>query len=117
LVVDIDANNLGQVIEKITENAALYTKSGTIRCRYDYVGRRLMISIEDTGEGIRQNVLNRIFERFVSDSHNGSGLGLTICKEVLTQMGGSIEISSEVGLGTTVWITLPCQATVIKRRK
>lgn len=117
LVVDIDANNLGQVIEKITENAALYTKSGTIRCRYDYVGRRLMISIEDTGEGIKQNVLNRIFERFVSDSHSGSGLGLTICKEVLTQMGGSIEISSEVGLGTTVWITLPCQATVIKRRK
>ena len=117
LVVDIDANNLGQVISKLTENAAQHTRQGTIRCRYDYVGRRLMISVEDTGEGIPQDVLSHIFERFVSGTHNGSGLGLPICKELMEQMGGTIEISSELGLGTTVWLTLPCQATVIKRRK
>ena len=116
LVVDIDANNLGHVISKLTENAAQHTKNGTIRCRYDYVGRRLMISVEDSGEGIPQDVLSHIFERFVSGSHNGSGLGLPICKELIQQMGGTIEISSELGLGTTVWITLPCQATLIKRK-
>ena len=117
LVVDIDANNLGQVIQKVAENAAMHTQSGSIRCRYDYVGRRLMISIEDTGEGIPQQVLSHIFERFVSGTQRGSGLGLPICKELVEQMGGSIEIYSEVKLGTTVWITIPCQATVIKRKK
>ena len=117
LVVDIDGNNLGHVIEKVTENAAMYTTSGTIRCRYDYVGRRLMISIEDTGAGIPQKVLTHIFERFVTSHHHGSGLGLPICKELVEQMGGTIEINSEVNMGTTVWITLPCQATVIKRRQ
>lgn len=117
LIVNIDATNLGQVLEKVVENAAQHTSNGTIRCRYDYVGRRLMITVEDTGEGISQDVLKHIFERFVSGSHHGSGLGLPICKELMEQMGGSIEISSEMGLGTTVWITLPCQAQDIKRKK
>ncbi len=117
LIADIDTTNLRHVIQRLVENAALHTTNGTIRCRYDYVGRRLMITIEDTGVGIAQNVLNHIFERFVSATQHGSGLGLPICKELITQMGGTIEISSEVGLGTTVWLMLPCQATVIKRKK
>jgi len=117
LIIDIDAENLGLVIAKITENAALHTNSGNIRCRYDYVGNRLMISIEDTGDGISPETLNHIFESFVSDTQHGSGLGLSICKKLIEQMGGTIDINSEVGFGTTVWITLPCQASSIKRRK
>ena len=118
LVIDIDVNNLSQVIEKVVENAAQHTTVGSIRCRYDYVGRRLIITVEDTGTGISQQELAHIFERFVSSSLKGGGLGLPICKEVLNQMGGTIEINSEIGLGTTVWITLPCTtATAIKRKK
>lgn len=117
LVVDIDATNLGHVIEQITANAAQYTESGTVRARYDYIGRRLMISIDDTGAGIPKEYVGRIYERFVSAPNGGSGLGLPICKELTEQMGGTLEINSEVGLGTTVWITIPCLASDIKRKK
>ena len=117
LVVDIDATNLGHIIEQVTANAAQYTQSGTVRTRYDYIGRRLMISVEDTGQGISQDILNRIYERFAAGPNKGSGLGLPICKELTEQMGGTLDISSEEGLGTTVWITIPCQATVVKRKK
>jgi signal transduction histidine kinase len=117
LIVDIDASNLRQVIQQVAANAAQYTHSGTVRARYDYIGRKLMISIEDTGEGITAEDLKRIYERFMSRSQNGSGLGLSISKELTEQMGGTLEINSDAGLGTTVWITIPCQATEIKRRK
>lgn len=117
LVVDIDATNLGHVIEQVTANAAQYTQNGTVRARYDYIGRRLMISVEDTGQGISEDILKRIYERFAAGPNKGSGLGLPICKELVEQMGGTLEINSEEGLGTTVWITIPCQATVVKRKK
>ena len=117
LVVDIDATNLGHIIEQVTANAAQNTTSGTVRTRYDYVGRRLMISVEDTGTGVSADDLKRIFERFAAGPNKGSGLGLPICKELTELMGGVVEISSELGLGTTVWITIPCQATAIKRKK
>ena len=99
LVVDIDATNLGHIIEQVTANAAQYTQSGTVRTRYDYIGRRLMISVEDTGQGISQDILNRIYERFAAGPNKGSGLGLPICKELTEQMGGTMDISSEEGLG------------------
>ncbi len=117
LVVDVDVTNLQHIIEQVTANAAQYTRQGTVRARYDYIGRRLMISIEDTGQGISQEVLQCVYERFASGPNNGSGLGLPICKELTEQMGGTLEINSEEGLGTTVWITIPCHATVVKRKK
>lgn len=117
LVVNISAVNLGRVIEQIAANAAQHTKSGTIRARYDYIGRSLRIVIDDTGDGIAAADMPHIFERFVSGKPGSSGLGLPISKELIEQMGGTLEVSSEVGQGTTVWITLPCQATVIQRKK
>ena len=117
LVVDIDATNLQHIIEQVVANAAQYTQQGTVRARYDYIGRRLMISVEDTGQGISQAIQKRIFERFAAGPNKGSGLGLPICKELTEQMGGTLEINSEEGLGTTVWITIPCQATIVKRKK
>ena len=117
LVVDIDTTNMGHIIEQITANAAQNTYTGTVRARYDYIGRRLMISVEDSGSGIPQKELIRIYERFRSGPNKGSGLGLPICKELTEQMGGTLEINSEVGQGTTVWITIPCQSVAIKRRK
>lgn len=117
LVVDIDATNLQHVLDQVTANAAQYTQQGTVRARYDYIGRRLMISVEDTGMGISQEIQQRIYERFAAGPNKGSGLGLPICKELTEQMGGTLEINSEEGFGTTVWITIPCHATVVKRKK
>ena len=117
LVVDIDANNLGHVIHRVADNAARYTDRGTVRARYDYIGRALRISIDDTGKGIPPTLLKNVFERFATGGGNSNGLGLPICKELVERMGGTFEINSEEGLGTTVWITIPCHASEIKRKK
>lgn len=117
LIVDIDAGNLGHVIEQVTCNAAQHTKRGTVRARYDYIGRRLIISVDDTGEGIPEAELARIQEEELGGAHNTKGLGLAITKELVSQMGGTFEISSEEGSGTTIYIMIPCHASVIKRVK
>jgi len=116
LIVDIDDTNMGRIIEQITANAAQYTEHGTVRARYDYVGGKLMIAIDDTGAGMSSETLSHIYERFSSGNNQGTGLGLPICKQLAEQMGGTIEISSEVGKGTTVWITMPCTAIKIDRK-
>jgi len=117
LTVDIDAENLGHVIEQVTCNAAQHTKRGTVRARYDYIGRRLIISVDDTGEGIPEVELARIQEEELGGTHSTKGLGLAITKELISQMGGTFEISSEEGSGTTIYIMIPCHASVIKRKK
>ena len=117
LTVDIDAENLGHVIEQLTCNAAQHTKRGTVRARCDYIGRRLIISVDDTGEGIPEAELTRIQEEDLGGAHNTKGLGLAITKELVSQMGGTFEISSEEGSGTTIYIMIPCHASVIKRVK
>ena len=117
LTVDIDAENLGHAIEQVTRNAAQHTKRGTVRARYDYIGRRLIISVDDTGEGIPEAELTRIQEEELGGAHNTKGLGLAITKELVSQMGGTFEISSEEGSGTTIYIMIPCHASVIKRKK
>ena len=116
LVVEIDDANLGRVIEQLTANAAQHTESGVVRARYDYVGGKLMIAIDDTGSGIQPSDIKHVYERFVIGQHGGTGLGLPICKELTEQLGGSIDISSEVGKGTTVWITIPCKAHEVERK-
>lgn len=117
LMVNIDPSNLGLVIQKLAENAAQHTTQGSVRVRFDYIGKRLNFFIEDSGCGIERSILKNIFERFVSDTHSGSGLGLPICKELIDRMNGTIEIDSEPGEGTTVWVNIPCQAISIIRKK
>ena len=116
LVVDIDAENLGRAIAQIAANAAQHTSNGVIRARYDYIGRRLIISIDDTGEGMPPKVLNQINETDYS-APTTKGLGLAITKELVSQMGGTVEVNSELGSGTTVYIMIPCHASVIRRKK
>ena len=118
LTIDIDALNLGHAIGQIAANAAQHTKNGVVRARYEYIGRRLIISIDDTGEGMPQEVLERMNAKDDTiASQDTKGLGLAITKELVTQMNGTVEISTELGSGTTVYITLPCHASIIKRKK
>lgn len=119
LVVNIDENNIGRIIHQIIENSVKYTSEGHVHARYEYIGGRLIIVIEDTGEGIPPEKLPHIFDRFndASENKDGTGLGLPICKELVTQLGGSIDVSSERGKGTLVWITIPCEASLIEHKK
>ena len=115
LVVDIDAQNVSIIIDQIVMNACLHTTTGTVRTRIDYIGDHLVIAVEDTGEGISDDFLPTIFERFATGADTGSGLGLSICHELTQQMGGTINIKSRLGKGTTVWVSLPCKAGEIVR--
>lgn len=115
--VEIDEGHVSNIIHQIVTNAAQHTYEGRICARYDYIHGHLVIVIEDTGNGIAKEDLPHIFERFASKSKNGTGLGLPISKELTEQMGGSFEINSELGRGTTVWISIPCKVMNIERKE
>ena len=71
-------------------------------------GSGVVISVLDTGAGIPEELRDRVFDRFVKGpGSSGSGLGLAIARDVVLAHGGTIELSSEVGKGTEVRLTLP----------
>ena len=112
LVVDIDEPNATIILEKALTNAVEHTTSGSVMVRYDYIGDQIIVAIDDTGSGIPKNALAHIFERFVTGDGNNSkaGLGLSICHDLIEHMGGTINIKSTVGKGTSVWFSIPCRA-------
>jgi signal transduction histidine kinase len=116
LVIDIDAQNIGILIDQIAANAAQHTDTGQVRARFDYTGEGLVMAFMDTGSGIPEEKLSHIFERFTGSTSRGTGLGLPICYEMTRQMGGKITIKSNVGKGTIVWVTIPCQCSEIERK-
>ena len=115
MIVEVDDSNLSMVIDKIITNAVQHTTKGMVEVRYDYMGDQLLISVEDTGSGIPKETVEHIFERFVTSTNTGAGLGLSICHELIEYMGGKIQLKSEEGKGTTVWITLPCKLIEMER--
>jgi signal transduction histidine kinase len=120
LVVEIDDQNLGEVIRKLCANATYYTTEGTVRAKYEYRRGALNITIEDTGAGIDSETLEHVFDRFVTNyegEHCGTGLGLPIVKELVEQMGGVLDMSSELGKGTTAWVTIPCKLIEFDKKK
>ena len=116
LSVEIDEQNLCIVIDQIVTRAAESTTSGYVRCRYDYTGEHLIIAVQDTSNGISEENLKHIFERFTPTDDNSTGLGMSICQELVTQMRGKITIKSTVGEGTTVWISIPCACSKFDRK-
>ena len=116
LVVEIDEPNVSMIINKIITNAIQHTKSGSVLARYEYIADRLLVSVEDTGCGIKKENLENIFGRFVTGANNGAGLGLSICHELVHYMGGTIELTSTEGKGTTVWFSIPCKMVEMERK-
>ena len=112
LVLDIDESNVNIILDKVITNAVEHTDTGSVLVRYDYIGDQLVVAIDDTGEGIPKNSLKHIFERFVTGDSNNSkaGLGLSICHDLIQHLGGTINIKSTVGKGTSVWFSIPCKA-------
>ena len=112
LMVNIDQQNLELAIQRICTISASHTHEGTIRAKYEYRHGELMITIEDTGEGLSPEALSKIFNRFVTDEkvkRQGTGLDMPIVKELVEQMNGSIELQSELGKGTAFYISVPCE--------
>ena len=119
LIVNIDEQNIGEVIQKLCVNAARVTKAGTIRAKYDYRHGELNITIEDTGRGLSKKDLQHVFDRFARDENNqreGTGLDMAIIKELVEQMGGTIELQSEEGKGTAAYVIIPCEMTAMEKK-
>lgn len=105
-----DAKRIMQVLMQLVGNALKYTYSGSITVRLVHEEPSFVkILVEDTGEGISQENLKRVFDRFfrANTQELGNGLGLTICKSLVCQMGGKIGVESKLGVGSTFWFTVP----------
>lgn len=110
--VRADTNKITWVLTNLISNALRYTEAGGwIRLRAERAGSQVHLSVADNGEGIPYEYQSRIFDKFVQvkgqKSPGGSGLGLTICKEIVRAHGGTIWFDSIPGQGTTFTFTLP----------
>jgi signal transduction histidine kinase/ActR/RegA family two-component response regulator len=115
-----DEGRLRQVLLNLLSNAVKFTFHGTVsvEVRTANAGHRLLLSVADTGIGMKPEMQERIFESFVqadesiSRRFGGAGLGLPICRQLLTLMGGSISVQSSLGRGSRFTVDLPCRSVV-----
>jgi PAS domain S-box-containing protein len=107
-ITPIDPTQIQQVLVNLVKNAIqAMTKGGTLTLQTGEGSDGVWVSVADTGGGIPQEQLNRIFEPFYTTKKKGSGLGLMIVQRIVRAHGGRIELESQVGRGTTFRIWLP----------
>ncbi len=108
-----DSARVRQILYNLISNALKFTEEGEVRVTVDAAGGPLVLTVSDTGIGIAPEVLPRLFEKFVQGDASitrrfgGTGLGLTICRQLAALMGGDVQIESELGAGTTFRVILP----------
>lgn len=104
-----DRSRLTQVLTNLLTNAIKHTKKGYICFGYDVTEQEIRFYVTDTGEGIPDDQLERVFDRFVklTEWTNGVGLGLAISKALVTKLGGRIEVTSKQGVGSTFSVIFP----------
>jgi two-component system sensor histidine kinase VicK len=109
--IRVDRPAMIQVLDNIVDNAIKYSttdKQLTVQGRA--TPKAVTLTVRDHGTGIAENDLSRIFEQFYRGGNvtvSGSGLGLTIAKQIVESHGGRIEVRSTMGSGTEVDVTLP----------
>lgn len=106
-----DTDRIEQIIDNLLTNALKFTETGTIVFYADYENGWLSLKIKDTGIGMNDDTLSRIFrpfERLSSEMNSdGFGLGLPITKGLVKLLGGTIDVESEIGQGSTFHVSLP----------
>lgn len=106
-----DTDRIEQIIDNLLTNAVKFTEAGSIIFNAVYENGRLSLKIKDTGIGMSEDTLSRIFrpfERLSSDANpDGFGLGLPITKGLVKLLGGTIEVESKIGHGSTFHVSLP----------
>jgi len=109
-----DPDRIQQVLINLLNNAAKFTEQGTVTLRAFPRFGQLRVEVVDTGTGIHSDDQAQIFEKFhqtrsdtMVNKPQGTGLGLTICREIVEHYGGRIWVESEVGAGSTFIFTLP----------
>lgn len=109
MLVHSDKDVLSSIIEHFMQNAVKFTLEGSITLGYDIEGDQIRIWVKDTGRGIAESDQERIFERFVKIDEYvpGMGLGLSVVKEQVSHLGGTVGVESELGKGSRFWVLLP----------
>jgi len=113
--VSIDHHRINQVMRNLLSNAISHTDNGGITVSAATEGEYIKVNVEDTGEGIPEEDIKNVFERFYrvdksrARARGGSGLGLTIARRIIETHGGKIGVTSEYGKGSTFWFTLPIE--------
>lgn len=112
----LDRDMLRQVLVNLCDNSSLAIKSqgdgegrGTVILRPGEVGRNVFLDVADDGPGISPEIRSRVFEPYVTTRQvgEGMGLGLAICKKILLDHGGDLEVTGSSGAGTTFRLTFP----------
>lgn len=113
IFIEADSYSLGQAINHIVDNAIKYTDKGTVQINSKCETENVIITIADTGNGISEDYLPRIFEPFTQEyqgynrKYEGNGLGMALVKQYCSLNNASITIESEKWIGTTVKISIP----------
>jgi signal transduction histidine kinase len=111
--VRADRSRIRQVLTNLIENAIAYTESGSVRCRVQRRADKVRVQVVDTGQGIDEDHLDRIFDRFYrvdedrSRDSGGTGLGLSIVQQIIHAHDEDIHVESTKGRGTRFWFELP----------
>lgn len=110
-----DVDRIEQILDNLLTNAVKFTESGTISLEASYHDGTLSLNVRDTGIGMDEEALSRIFrpfERLSSERNaNGFGLGLPITQGLVKLLGGKIEVKSSIGHGSLFSVTLPLFVT------
>jgi signal transduction histidine kinase/DNA-binding response OmpR family regulator/ligand-binding sensor domain-containing protein len=111
----LDANKIETILYNLLSNALKFTpQGGKVTLRLKQIIQGVTFEVTDTGRGIAPEDLPYIFDRFYQSqkqktAEGGTGIGLSLCKELATLMKGSIEVRSEIGVGAIFLLSLPCE--------
>jgi signal transduction histidine kinase len=111
--VTSDRRRIEQVLMNLVGNAIKFTDHGAVHVEASLAGGYVEISVSDTGMGIKPEDMENLFRPFrqldtgLTRKHEGSGLGLSICKRLIERLGGTIRVESDFGKGSTFRFTVP----------
>jgi two-component system sensor histidine kinase BaeS len=121
-IITLDRARIAQVVGNLLENAILYTPGGgSVTVEAQLAGDKVVIMVADNGEGIPEEALPHVFDRLYRHDRSrnrasgGSGLGLSIAKQLVEAHGGSIAVESKVGIGSRFYFSLPVNFKAISR--
>ena len=113
--IDVDPTRLRQILINLVNNAIKFTEQGevTINVEFNRQDEHIFFAVQDTGIGMPADKLDSIFKPFeqiedlIHANHGGAGLGLAISNELVSRMGGKLNVESEQGVGSRFWFCVP----------